>query len=68
MAAANPELAAKSVWDPAATYAEDDIVTARGPAWISLKPGNKNKVPGQTSPSSIRVRHDEAGRVCLDQL
>jgi hypothetical protein len=42
------EVAAKGQWDPTATYAKDDIVTSRGSAWISLKPGNKNKVPGQT--------------------
>jgi hypothetical protein len=50
--AANPELAAMGVWDPTKTYAKDDIVTARGSAWISRKPDNVNKVPGQTNPSS----------------
>lgn len=49
---ANAELAAKGVWDANITYAKDDVVTARGSAWISLKAVNKNHVPGQTSPSS----------------
>jgi hypothetical protein len=47
-AAANPELAAMGVWDAGTTYAKDDIVTARGSAWISLRSGNTNRVPGET--------------------
>src|SRR5262249_34866499 len=49
---AAPELAAKGVWSASTIYAKDDIVTARGSAWISLKAGNKNKPPGQTAPST----------------
>ena len=51
---ANPELAAKGVWNPNTTYANEDIVTARGSTWISLKAGNKGRVPGQTTPSSAK--------------
>ncbi len=50
--AANPELAAKGVWDPATTYVIDDIVTSRGSTWRSKRNNNLNKVPGQTSPST----------------
>jgi len=50
--AVNPDLAAKGVWDAGTTYAKDDIVTARGSSWISLRNNNLNKVPGQTQPSS----------------
>jgi hypothetical protein len=51
--AADSELAARGIWNAGTTYAKDDIVTARGSAWISLRPGNINHVPGQTSaPSS----------------
>lgn len=46
------EIASKGVWNSATTYAKDDIVTARGSAWISLKPGNINQLPGQTAPST----------------
>jgi hypothetical protein len=49
---ANASLAAKGEWNATTTYAMDDIVTARGSAWISLKANNKNRVPGQTSPST----------------
>jgi hypothetical protein len=45
-------LAAKGEWDAGTTYAKDDIVTARGSSWISLRASNLNKVPGQTSPST----------------
>jgi hypothetical protein len=51
-AAENAELAAKGTWDAATTYAKDDIITARGSAWISLRANNKNRVPGQTQPST----------------
>src|SRR4029079_8807650 len=47
-----PDLAAKGAWDAGTTYAKDDIVTARGSSWISLRANNLNKVPGQTQPSS----------------
>ncbi len=47
---AKAELAAKGTWSAATTYAVDDIVTARGSAWISLKANNTNKIPGQTGP------------------
>src|SRR5262249_36833780 len=47
-----PELVAAGGWNAATTYAKDDIVVARGSAWISLKAGNTNRVPGQTSPST----------------
>jgi hypothetical protein len=47
-AAANPELAAMGVWDAGRVYAKYDIVTARGSAWISLRSGNTNRVPGET--------------------
>src|SRR5688500_14003750 len=50
--AANPELAAKGVWDPATTYVVDDLVTSRGSTWRSKRNNNLNKVPGQTSPST----------------
>ena len=50
--AVNPELAARGAWSATATYAKDEIVTARGSAWISLKVGNKNQLPGQTTPST----------------
>jgi hypothetical protein len=46
------ELAAKGAWDPAATYAKDDIVTLRGSAWRSKRNDNLNKMPGQTHPST----------------
>ncbi len=50
--AADPELAAKGVWNQSTAYAIDDIVTARGSTWIA-KRANTGKVPGQTSaPSS----------------
>jgi len=48
----SPDLAAKGAWDAGTTYAKDDIVTARGSSWISLRANNLNKVPGQTQPSS----------------
>jgi len=51
-ASVTPALAALGVWSASKTYAKDDIVSSRGSAWISLKAGNKNNVPGQTSPSS----------------
>ena len=51
---ANPELAAKGVWNTNTTYAKEDIVTARGSTWISLKTGNKGKVPGSTQPNTAR--------------
>jgi len=47
-----PALATQGEWEAATAYAKGDIVTARGSSWISLKAGNKNKVPGQTSPST----------------
>src|SRR6185312_10067133 len=49
---ADPDLAAKGVWDATKTYAKDDVVTARGSSWVSLRSNNLNKVPGQTQPSS----------------
>src|SRR6476660_2985179 len=51
-AVVTPDLAAKGAWDAGTTYAKDDIVTARGSSWISLRANNLNKVPGQTQPSS----------------
>src|ERR1041385_106806 len=48
----DPRLAAKGEWDAGTTYARDDIVTARGSSWISLRNNNLNKVPGQTQPST----------------
>jgi hypothetical protein len=51
-AIADLALAAKGEWDATTTYAKDDIVTARGSTWLSLKAGNKNKVPGQTNVST----------------
>ena len=51
-AVVDPRLAAKGAWDSGTTYAKDDIVTARGSAWISLRANNLNKVPGQTQPST----------------
>src|SRR5690348_9978591 len=51
-AVADLRLAAKGAWDAGTTYAKDDIVTARGSSWISLRANNLNKVPGQTQPSS----------------
>src|SRR5690348_7912023 len=50
--AVNPALAAKGEWNSGTTYAKDDIVTARGSSWISLRANNLNKVPGQTTPST----------------
>ena len=50
--AINPDLAAQGAWTATKTYAKDDIVTAHGSAWISLKAANKNHFPGQTSPST----------------
>src|SRR5690348_10699225 len=50
--AANRNLAAKGVWNSSTIYAVDDIVTARGSAWISLRANNLNRVPGQTQPST----------------
>jgi hypothetical protein len=52
--AVQPELAAEGVWNAATTYAKDDIVTARGSAWISLRSGNTNRVPGETRRPSAR--------------
>ena len=49
--AANPELAAKGVWNSSTAYVKDDIVTVRGSAWIA-KRANTGKLPGQTSPST----------------
>jgi hypothetical protein len=39
------------VWDPATRYVTDDIVSARGSTWIA-KRNNRNRVPGQTAPST----------------
>src|SRR6201995_4420112 len=47
-----PDLAAQGVWSATKTYAKDDIITAHGSAWTSLKANNKNQLPGQTSPST----------------
>jgi trimeric autotransporter adhesin len=51
-AKAQLRVAAKGEWDAGTTYIKDDIVTARGSSWISLRNNNLNKVPGQTQPSS----------------
>ncbi len=50
--AANPELAAMGTWNPATTYAIDDIVTSRGSTWRSKRNNNIGKVPGQNPPSN----------------
>src|SRR5689334_13336844 len=50
--AASAEVASKGAWNSTTTYAKDDIVTERGSAWISLKGGNVNKLPGQSAPST----------------
>jgi hypothetical protein len=47
-----PELVAKGAWSATTTYAIDDIVTARGSTWRSLKAANRNRPPGQTQPST----------------
>src|ERR1041385_2736562 len=51
-AVADTRLAAKGEWDAGTTYARDDIVTARGSSWISLRNNNLNQLPGQTKPST----------------
>jgi chitodextrinase len=38
-------------WSPATRYVEDDLVTARGSTWRARRT-NRNKVPGQTAPST----------------
>jgi hypothetical protein len=50
--AANPELAAKGVWNGSTTYVIDDLVTSRGSTWRSKKNNNTGRVPGQTQPST----------------
>src|SRR3954468_22071410 len=47
----DPAIAAKGEWSASTKYAADDLVTARGSSWRA-KVANKNKVPGQTHPST----------------
>ncbi len=49
----NPELAAKGVWNGSTAYVKDDIVTARGSAWIAKK-ANTGRVPGSTTPNNAQ--------------
>jgi hypothetical protein len=44
-------LTSKGVWSADVIYHRDDIVTARGSTWRA-KRASKNKVPGQTQPST----------------
>jgi hypothetical protein len=44
-------LTAQGAWSASVIYHTDDIVTSRGSTWRALRT-NKNKVPGQTRPST----------------
>jgi hypothetical protein len=44
-------LTAKGAWSASVTYHTDNVVTAHGSSWRA-KRTNKNKVPGQTQPST----------------
>jgi len=44
-------LTERGAWSAATNYVLDDIVTAHGSSWRAIK-SSRNKVPGQTNPSS----------------
>jgi hypothetical protein len=52
-AAAAADVTPKGEWDAGTAYAVNDLVTARGSSWRSLK-ASTGKVPGSTSPNNAK--------------